>query len=510
MSARSVSVIARGPLGDLRARLQRPLGCGFELIEVGLDQTYAEAMDRATGEILVFMTGDVWLVGESIAERVADALRRHAVVGLAGARWLAEDRSIFELGPGQAFGHFVNRTRDGQYGVSFLGMPRSEVGGLGVVDPTFFAVGRATARRCGFEGHIEPTASDLLFAERVARTQGGAAVIGGLAAVRTRRDPPFERTAAALAGKVGSVGRRSFAVLAVGISQMVVAGEADLIEVVDPQHIRRPVPLPPAGPPFDGVISVVICSVDSSRFERAAGAWGRALRDTPHEVIRISDARGICEGYNRGGRQARGHAIVFAHDDLTVCGSEFGGRLRSHLGRFDLVGVAGSTRFVGSTWPWSGPPYQVGMVAMPNEETRTAFLPYAVPSVAVGGIRTMDGCFLACRREVFERLGFDESTFPDWHGYDADFSVGAWRSGFLTAVATDLPLLHDSEGRQSQAWWRACAAMSMKHVKAIEARPRAVTNDVNNVLVAQSPADEAGVARCWDRIAADCRGEGLT
>jgi hypothetical protein len=48
---------------------------------------------------------------------------------------------------------------------------------------------------------------------------------------------------------------------------------------------------------------------------------------------------------------------------------------------------------------------------------------FGAPDVVNGAIQGMDGLFFAARREVAEKVGFDEVTFDGWHGYDTDFTL---------------------------------------------------------------------------------------
>ena len=59
------------------------------------------------------------------------------------------------------------------------------------------------------------------------------------------------------------------------------------------------------------MISIIICSMTPDRFRAACAMYARLLAGVEHEVIGIHDAAGMCEGYNRGMRQAR---VRIGHD----------------------------------------------------------------------------------------------------------------------------------------------------------------------------------------------------
>ena len=99
------------------------------------------------------------------------------------------------------------------------------------------------------------------------------------------------------------------------------------------------------------MISVVICSIDATKFARVTANFRERLADRPHEVIGIHDARSLAEGYNRGLRQARGDVVVFSHDDVAILSPDFGGALERALQRLDVVGVVGTTEVRSANWP---------------------------------------------------------------------------------------------------------------------------------------------------------------
>src|SRR5882724_172154 len=111
------------------------------------------------------------------------------------------------------------------------------------------------------------------------------------------------------------------------------------------------------------MISVIICSIHNDRFAAVAKNYSDLLKHEPHEIIRISDARSLCEGYNRGIAASRGDILIFSHDDIEILTADFASRLKEHLANFDLIGVAGTSRLLRGGWQDAGPPYIFGQVA---------------------------------------------------------------------------------------------------------------------------------------------------
>jgi len=217
--------------------------------------------------------------------------------------------------------------------------------------------------------------------------------------------------------------------------------------------------------PVDGrSISIIICSIKPERFDRVCANYHALLSGVPHEIIGIHDARSLCEGYNRGIRRATGEILVFSHDDIEIVSSDFAAKLLAHLTRFDLIGVAGTTRLIGGNWLHAGWPHIHGQIGSPGEKPGSIKVRvFQIRGVATENAQAMDGVFLAVRREVVERIGFDEVTLDGWHLYDLDFTYSAHLAGFRAAICHDLCLVHDSSGDYSREWQYSARRFEEKH-----------------------------------------------
>jgi GT2 family glycosyltransferase len=200
------------------------------------------------------------------------------------------------------------------------------------------------------------------------------------------------------------------------------------------------------------MISLITCSHQQARFDAVKQMYDRAMAGVEWEMIRIADAKSLAEGYNRGVAQSRGDIVIFSHDDVEVLNPEFPQRIARHLEKFDLIGVAGTTRIVGPAWFLAAYPYIFGQVAHPGDTTPWSVAVYNAPRPIVGEIQALDGLVMAARREMLSRIRFDEVTFDGWHHYDVDFSYAAYCAGFRVGVACDIAMLHQSTGRFSADW----------------------------------------------------------
>jgi GT2 family glycosyltransferase len=196
--------------------------------------------------------------------------------------------------------------------------------------------------------------------------------------------------------------------------------------------------------------SVIICSVDNARFTAVEQMYRRVLGESV-QIIRIPDARGMCEGYNRGIAQSTGDVLIFSHDDVEVLSDDFAARLAGHLENYDLVGVAGTTRLVAGHWVAAGPPYLFGQVPEPSPQGGYVVQFFGGFGRVSPNIQALDGLMFAARRAVVDKIKFDQS-FDGFHLYDLDFTFTAYNAGFKLAVARDLFVLHASSGNFDNRW----------------------------------------------------------
>jgi hypothetical protein len=209
-------------------------------------------------------------------------------------------------------------------------------------------------------------------------------------------------------------------------------------------------------------ISIVTCSHDDTRYAAMAGSYAGALAGWQHEIVRIADAKSLAEGYTRGMTRATGEIVVFTHDDVEILAPDFGDRLLRRLSGCDMLGVAGATRATGPAWPFAGWPYLHGSVIYPDGAGyRVTAYSRTVP--IAHDIRVMDGVFLALRRDIALRIGWDAEACDGFHGYDVDFTLRAAQAGLRLAVASDLGVVHRSYGSFDERWEASARKLVARH-----------------------------------------------
>jgi GT2 family glycosyltransferase len=198
--------------------------------------------------------------------------------------------------------------------------------------------------------------------------------------------------------------------------------------------------------------SVIVCSNRPERATRIKAHYDALFHGTGYEFILISDPKSLSDGYSQGFNRASGDSIVFSHDDVEFVTQDVAKRLRDHLLRFDVVGVAGTTKLIDGSWVSAGDPYCFALIIYPDTPGFFSVRYAGVGPQCVPSIQALDGCFLACQRKVVETVGFDSQTFDGFHLYDLDFTFGAYLKGFSMAVCRDLALVHESLGSYNDTW----------------------------------------------------------
>lgn len=212
--------------------------------------------------------------------------------------------------------------------------------------------------------------------------------------------------------------------------------------------------------------SVVVCSIDKDKTKRITRHYSELFSGRDYELILISDARSLAEAYNRGFQRARGDTVIFSHDDIEfLTPRTWLDRLNAHLEIFDVVGVAGTTRLIAPAWAAAGPPFTFCRVGELDKDAPYRMLYCGAPANRVANIQALDGLFFAVKRKVLERIQFDAVTFDGFHCYDVDFTFSAHLAGFRLGVATDLAILHHSQGQFANEWDNYANRFTAKHKK---------------------------------------------
>jgi hypothetical protein len=221
------------------------------------------------------------------------------------------------------------------------------------------------------------------------------------------------------------------------------------------------------------MLSFITCPRSDARLASLRQNLDQALsagNTPPAELVFRHHPTCLATAYNAAIDQANGDLLVFLHDDLALLTTDAIANLVRHLQRCDVVGIAGSTRAVGGDWTDAGPPYLYGQFLHPlppDHADRQAVCVHSAPRPLVEHMQILDGCLIAFRRPVIEKLRFDGQRFSDFDLCATDAAYRAHLAGHTLGVACDVPLWHEGGGRAPQhrraQWHAAVAAFNQKH-----------------------------------------------
>ena len=186
--------------------------------------------------------------------------------------------------------------------------------------------------------------------------------------------------------------------------------------------------------------SIVICYNNSDQYEKAIGYIDAQSIREEIEIVGVdnTDKRfpSAAKALNSGASAARGEIVVFMHQDLYLIERDAIEKVYLRLASMNkptLLGVAG---YLHNEEEVIYNLYEGGKRIRRSKRFDAEKL-YAV--------ETVDECFVACKKEVWERYRFDEDTCDNWHFYAVDLSYQiALDAG--TVVVYPLALWHSSEG----------------------------------------------------------------
>ncbi len=207
------------------------------------------------------------------------------------------------------------------------------------------------------------------------------------------------------------------------------------------------------------MISIIISSKDLKRLSEVAGNI-RATIGVPFEIIPTINTEGkmgVCEVYNKGAQQSKFSILCFMHEDIQMHTQDWGQILVKILSdrTIGLVGIAGSISRVDFPAPWGGYwPHWRSNVIQHHKDREADYLEFNPKHETCSDVAVIDGCWMSCRRETWERHRFDAQTFRGFHFYDEDFSLQIFQDARV-CVTFEITLEHFSEGAYNQEWFAA-------------------------------------------------------
>lgn len=213
------------------------------------------------------------------------------------------------------------------------------------------------------------------------------------------------------------------------------------------------------------MISLIICS----RYHDIAQTLKDNISETigvDYELIVIDNSENkysIFSAYNEGIRRAKGDLLCFMHEDILYHTNKWGEKLINHFNSDSTIGLIGvvGTHFLPKTPSyWCDTEYASGtLIQGYNEEDiyktinvkHDNFLKDSniIDAVAV------DGFWFSIKRNLFDKIKFDEKLFKGFHFYEMDICMQVLTAGFSVKIIMDIEIEHFSYGNGDKIFDKA-------------------------------------------------------
>ncbi|MDJ1502186.1 glycosyltransferase [Xanthocytophaga agilis] len=217
------------------------------------------------------------------------------------------------------------------------------------------------------------------------------------------------------------------------------------------------------------MISIIVCSKSQSDLQATQKQVEQTI-GVPYEIIAIENSSakyGICEAYNLGASQSKYDYLCFMHEDLRFYSQNWGVKVVEALQdtQTGLLGIMGSIAKTKAPSGWSLAT-DLNLTRLnfiqkfPDGESRTSLINPEGKNTAE--VVTLDGCWLCTRKDVWQKIPFDQTTFRHFHLYDLDYSIQVFTAGYKVCVLFGVSIEHLSVGNFDTKWIREALIFTKK------------------------------------------------
>lgn len=219
------------------------------------------------------------------------------------------------------------------------------------------------------------------------------------------------------------------------------------------------------------MISFIICST-SSQIEPLLVKNIKEACSVKHEIILVDNSNNdysIFAAYNQGVRKAKFDYLCFVHEDVVFKSDNLGEIISSTFTKnpdVGLIGVVGSEVLPRTPFGWwsAGHDYKVGNVIQYTKKHKRnwTIIKNSTNEPLLKEVVACDGLFLCIRRELFQRMRWDENTYSGFHCYDLDICMTIKQLGMRIVVAENIIVDHYSFGNPTESFAKACSVFNKK------------------------------------------------
>ena len=205
------------------------------------------------------------------------------------------------------------------------------------------------------------------------------------------------------------------------------------------------------------MISLIICSRTGS----ITAALGDTIETTigvPYETIVIDNTDNrynIFQAYNIGVSKSSYSILCFMHDDIEYHTNNWGEKVLRHFedAQTGAIGIAGSPYVpaMPGSW-WGGGLVNQHLLVSEQGKLIAADKSANTSQENKQPVITLDGVWICFRKELFNKISFDEATYKGFHFYDVDTALQVYTAGYHLYCIGDIDIYHQSSGRLDNTW----------------------------------------------------------
>ena len=221
------------------------------------------------------------------------------------------------------------------------------------------------------------------------------------------------------------------------------------------------------------MISVLICSIHPDLLSNVQ----ENIRETigvPFEIL-VSDNRingkGICKVYNDLAQKAKFPYLCFLHEDVLLKTRNWGTEILNIFSNDEsigLIGIAGSKYKSAYFSGWYTSVKELDCANYIHQYEKGTEHVYLSPKdIKINEeVVCIDGVFMCCKKEAWQRNNFDEGFLKGFHFYDIDLSLRI-ANEYKVVVTYNVELVHITTGGDYSNNWVETAISYHGKMKAV-------------------------------------------
>lgn len=215
--------------------------------------------------------------------------------------------------------------------------------------------------------------------------------------------------------------------------------------------------------------SIIVCSIRPQEAEALQANIARTIGEgVPFEFLVYDNrgtGKGICQVYNECAERAQYENLCFVHEDVEFLTQDWGRILSDKLTEPDcgVIGFAGSKLKAKTLTGWSSAAcYGVRQHYVQFRRRKDRLTVDNPDKEAYSQVVTADGMCLFVRKDVWQKVRFDDELLTGFHCYDLDFTIACHAAGYRNWVSQEVLIRHMSVGSYTMGWYEASVVLHKK------------------------------------------------